>query len=315
MSKVVFGVGASHSTLMNTHWADVAHEPRAQQFRTGLDVTRGRVVEAAPDLVVIVGSNHFRGFFLDLMPAFTIGIGEVLSAGEAGTPQGPLSVDPAAAQAVCEHLVGAEFDVAFSARLQVDHGISHAVQYVLAGLDVPIIPVIVNVFAPPLPSLRRAESFGAALGDALRALPGARRVAIVASGGLSHGLPFPDWRDPRSGDDEFLVEAWLNGRESWTQYEERRRQIVLAAPAVINPQFDVELLDAISAGDFARYAELDEATLTEQAGNGGAEIRTWLVASAAVGHPAGEVVVYSPMPEWLTGMAIAIFTPTPKGTS
>lgn len=315
MSEVVIAVAASHSTLMNTHWDDVADEPRAQQFRAGLATARDQIAAARPDLVVVVGSNHFRGFFLDLMPQFTIGVGEVISAGEAGTPQGPLPVDPDAAQAVCSQLVAGEFDVAFSARLQVDHGISHAVQYVLDGIDAPIIPVIVNVFAPPLPTLRRSNAFGIALGDALRALPGDRRIAVVASGGLSHGLPFPDWRAPEGDDAEFLVSAWLNGRDSWKEYEVRRRQIILAAPPMINPEFDLDLLDAVRVGDFVRYAGLDEGVLTERAGNGGAEIRSWLIASATVRHIPGEVIAYSPMPEWMTGMAVASFTPTPKGLS
>lgn len=72
MSSIVMGVGASHSTLMNTHWDQVVHTARAEAFRDSLAVVRQRLVEARVDAVVIIGSNHFRGFFLDMIPAFTM---------------------------------------------------------------------------------------------------------------------------------------------------------------------------------------------------------------------------------------------------
>ena len=46
MSRVVLGIGASHSTLMNTHWEEVATLDRALAFRDGLDRARSVVAEA-----------------------------------------------------------------------------------------------------------------------------------------------------------------------------------------------------------------------------------------------------------------------------
>ena len=98
MSSIVLGVGASHSTLMNTHWDKVVHTDRAEAFRDSLATARQRLAEARPDVVVLIGSNHFRGFFLDMIPAFTLGVGEVIAAGESGTPKGPQKTDPLFAQ-------------------------------------------------------------------------------------------------------------------------------------------------------------------------------------------------------------------------
>ena len=36
VSAIVLGVGASHSTLMNTHWDKVVHTERAEAFRDSL---------------------------------------------------------------------------------------------------------------------------------------------------------------------------------------------------------------------------------------------------------------------------------------
>ena len=307
VSEIVLGVAASHSTLMNTHWDHVVHRDRAERFRAGLDEAKAAVVAARPDAIVVIGSNHFRGFWLDLMPAFTIGVGTCTAAGDGGTIAGDMPVDTALAQHVCESLVAADFDVAFSARLHVDHGIAQAIQYLSPGENVPIVPVIVNVFAPPLPSLRRCHAFGGALRAAIAAFPHARRVALIGSGGLSHQLPWPDWRAPEGADEDFLVSAFADGRERWREFEVRRRDIILNGTPSINDAFDRDLLAGIAAGDIADVVRLSNAELGAVAGNGGQEIRTWIVTMAALGDTPGRTISYEPMPEWLTGMGIALF--------
>lgn len=311
MSRIVLGVGASHSTLMNTHWDDVVHTERAEAFRSALATARRRIAAAEPDVVVIVGSNHFRGFWLDLIPAFTMGVGEVLAAGEAGTPKGPQKTDPAFAQDLAADVVEAGTEVAISARLQIDHGQSHAIQYLLDGLDVPVVPLVVNVFAQPLPTLPRCVELGRNLAAAVERVAGDRRVVVVASGGLSHQLPWPsDWTDPDGDDEAFLVEAWLNGRGEWERYDQRRREIIVAARPTIFEDFDRQFLDDLAQGGLERYAAMTSAELESAAGNGAQELRTWLVMAAALGFVAGEPLAYSPMPEWLTGMGVAVLDPT-----
>ena len=309
MSSIVLGVGASHSTLMNTHWAEVDHLPEAHAFRDGLAEARRLVAEARPDAVVVLGSNHFRGFFLDMMPAFTIGVGEVNGAGEAGTPGGPLPVDTALARHLTDSLVGSGFDPAFSLRLTVDHGITHGLQYLVPDLDVPIVPIVMNMFAPPLPSARRCQDLGAALGAAIRADGLDKRVVVIASGGLSHRLPWPKWFDALTDDDRFLVQAWLNGRESWSEYEVRRRQIIRAAKSDINPDFDHRFLRLLTEGDLSSIAAMTDDEIAEEAGNGAQEIRSWLAMAAAVGPATGRTLAYAPIDEWLTGMGVAVLQP------
>ena len=303
---VVVGVGASHTTLMNTRWDEVAHLERAVVFRDALGSASRRLHEARPDVAVIIGPNHFRGLWLDLMPPFVLGVGEVVAAGEHGTPEGSLPADPTFARDLLDALYDNDLDVAFSARLTIDHGITHAVQYLLTDLDVPVVPLVVNTFAPPLPGLRRCLRLGEALG---RALAGSdRRVAVIGSGGLSHALPFPDWRHPATDDDRYLVTSWLEGRSGWAAFEPRRRSIVVAAPPRLVPDFDAEFLDAFTTGRSASWAGAPdrESTLAERGGNGAQELRCWLTLAAACGYSNAEVISYSPVPEWKTGMAVAV---------
>ncbi len=310
MSEVVLGVAASHSTLMNTHWDQVVHKDEAEAFKAALGEARGAIAAARPDVVVVVGSNHFRGFWLDMIPAFTLGVGEVNASGESGTPKGPQRTDPAFAQALAEHLVDAGTEVAISARLQIDHGQSHAIQYLLDGLDVPVVPLVLNVFAAPLPRMSRCVELGRNITAAVEAMPGDRRVVVVASGGLSHQLPWPSrWQDPQNDDEEFLVEAWLNGRGEWERFDGRRREIITSARPTIFPEFDEAFLARLEAGELLEYADVSSDDLERVAGNGGQELRSWMVMAAALGFRPGRRLSYAPMPEWLTGMGVALVEP------
>lgn len=303
MSSVEIGVLASHTTLMNTKWDEVDHLERAHAFRNALGDARSAVEASGADVAVIVGPNHFRGLWLDLMPTFTIGVGEVSGVGEHGTPAGPLPTDTDLARALHSSAIDAGFDLAMSARLQVDHGITHAVQWVVPT-GMPIVPVVVNCLAPPMARLDRCRAFGATLGRAIADF-GDRRVVVIGSGGLSHQLPFPDWRSPQSDDDEYLVRSWIDGRDNWEQYEPRRRGIVVGAPPRIAQDFDHEVLDTLARGGGGQLVDY-ESSLAEVGGNGADELRNWIIATAACGFAPARTVCYSPMPEWLTGMAVAL---------
>src|SRR5262249_48609276 len=68
--------------------------------------------------------------------------------------------------------------------------------------DIPVLPLYINVFSPPLPSMARAYDFGAAVRRIVDQAPGARRVAFLATGGLSHWPPV--WTEGAPEADEFL---------------------------------------------------------------------------------------------------------------
>ena len=71
-------------------------------------------------------------------------------------------------------------------QMGLPHGFSFVVNRLLDSLDIPILPIVQNTCYPPnnvTPA--RCHSFGEALADGLVAWDGGR-VAVVASGGLSH---------------------------------------------------------------------------------------------------------------------------------
>src|SRR5262249_61045464 len=52
----------------------------------------------------------------------------------------------------------------------------------------PMVPVFVNGASPPLPSPRRCYAVGRWLADAIARWDADKRVAIIATGGLSHSV-------------------------------------------------------------------------------------------------------------------------------
>jgi hypothetical protein len=69
----------------------------------------------------------------------------------------------------------------------------------------------------------------------------------------------------------------------------------------INPEWDRWVLDTIAEGRGEELAALTWDQIERDGGNGGQEIRNWISVLAAVPGVKGEVMVYEPVKEWLTG--------------
>jgi hypothetical protein len=89
-----------------------------------------------------------------------------------------------------EQLMDEGFDPAYVKQTRYKGGLGHAFARPLKSLlsnSAPAIePVMVNTYYPPVPSPRRCIHFGQALHCIIERFPEESRVAIVASGGLSH---------------------------------------------------------------------------------------------------------------------------------
>ena len=262
---------------------------------------REAVARLAPDAVVVVGPDHFHGNFYDVMPPFVLGVEEAVGFGDYGSTPGPLPVATELAWSVYQGLTIAGFDLALSYSLTVDHGIVQGYEMV-TGTAVPLVPLVVNTAAPPLPTLERCVALGRALGAALVAGPPGR-VLVVASGGLSHWLPSNDPRDPSVVGEK--RDSLIHGRQDAQAFAAAREPKVRAMggdpDARVNDAWDRWFLDRLTAGDLDAITELGHDGLEKKAGTGGHEIRAWLVGAAAVAAPL-RWTSYEPVPEWITGM-------------
>lgn len=168
-----------------------------------------RLDEAAPDTIIVVGDDQRELFLEDNTPTIAIYIGDELWDYPVDITKWPPSiqqaawaihakepeqyaVDPAMARALAESLVSRDFDLAVLREQSQQRPIGHAYTFLKRRLGAQarraaMVPILLNTYYPPnQPSASRCVDLGRAIGLFLRNYSGSSRVAIVASGGLSH---------------------------------------------------------------------------------------------------------------------------------
>jgi len=168
------------------------------------------LTEAAPDTVIVIGDDQAEWFSADSQPAVCVYWGEhVENLPPAVERMAPslrraywgyygdgtnrvFPVDAALGRRLVESLTrDHEFDVAH-VRVQPRHApLGHAWSFVhqrlMGDRAIPIVPVLLNTYFPPnQPTPRRCYQLGRAIRRVVEGWGERRRVAILASGGLSH---------------------------------------------------------------------------------------------------------------------------------
>jgi hypothetical protein len=165
-----------------------------------------------PDAAVIFGNDQMELFTDATIPAFSVYWGETIenrigpeeergmqapgvAVAQAGRiPPGGATYPgmPALGRRIIEDLIDAGYDVASLKRFRPGRGaIPHAYGFVYRQIMrdqvVPSVPILLNTFYPPnTPRLRRCWEFGRQVLKTVKAWPEDLRVALVASGGLTH---------------------------------------------------------------------------------------------------------------------------------
>jgi 2,3-dihydroxyphenylpropionate 1,2-dioxygenase len=307
LTEIIGMVAMSHSPFATLIPPSHRDDPGAA-FLADANRVRRAVSRLRPTAVVVIGPDHFHANFYDAMPPFVLGVEEAVGFGDFASRSGPLPVASDLAWAVRDGLAAAGFDLSLSYSLTVDHGVVQSYDMVVG--DVALVPLVVNTAAPPLPGMARCIALGETLGDVLRAAPLPGRVLLVASGGLSHWLPSNDPRDPSVVGERRL--SVIHGRKDTRAFaaarEPRVRAMAGDPSAPVNIDWDQWFLKQLATADLAPVAALGDVGLETRAGTGGHEIRSWLIAAAAVRAPL-VWTSYEPVPEWITGMGIGTTFP------
>jgi len=169
-----------------------------------------KIHEVAPDVLVVIGDDQRELFLDDGIPTFAIFMGDEIWDYPAdleklrpshragwwafhGDVREAYRCPADLAEHIVEGMNSAEFDVTRFMQQPDGRSLGHAWTFVrrrLVGLDrpqIPMVPIAVNTYYPPnQPSAKRCFAFGRALRAAIESWPADLRVAIVASGGLSH---------------------------------------------------------------------------------------------------------------------------------
>ncbi len=269
MADLVGVFAASHGPLLIREWEAVPPQQK-QRLEKAFRTLGERMAQARPDLLVVVSPDHWSNFFLDNVPAVCIGVGD----SHEGPPEPWMKAFPhrelAGHPAFALHLVREAmkhgFEPSVSHRLKLDHGI--CIPLWRMGLErLPrVVPMIVNSIEPPLPSLARCLAWGRQLADAIRSYPEDLRIALLATGGLSHSVG-----EPTMG--------------------------------AIYEDFDRETIRLFSQSQTELVEYLEEKLPVS--GNGSEEVRNWLVAHGAAGARGFELVDYLPVPKVIVGCGFA----------
>ena len=269
MARLVGAFAASHGPLLVREWNAI---PADQQRRldSAYREIGSRLSSAKADVLIAVTPDHWSNFSLDNYPAFCVGVG--------ATNEGPpepwmkdfphkeLAGHPAFASHLVKTALDAGFEPAVSHRLKLDHGLCIPLWRMQLASMPAIVPLIVNSIEPPFPTVRRCLEWGSILRKAVRSFKKPLRVAVLATGGLSHSV----------------------GEKTMGAIDEKLDKECIR-------------LFASSKNNLLKYLEKK----LPRAGNGTEEIRNWLVAHGAANCRGFELVDYLPVPVVIVGCGYA----------
>lgn len=273
MAELVGVYAASHAPLIARDWERLPAALRAR-LNGAFESLGARVRAAAPDVLIEIAPDHWVNFFLDNLPAVCIGVGTVHEPPpEPFLREFPYRAPPGDPQ-LASHLVRSAFsggfEPAISHRLRLDHGFCIPLWRMELKALPRIVPMIVNDLEPPMLAIGRCLAWGKLVADAVASYPAPMRVAVLASGGLSHSIG-----EPTMG--------------------------------AIDERYDRACIAAFASGDDARLVATVEAGL-EGAGNGAHEIRNWVVAHGAARGRRFDLIDYFPAAEVYVGCGFAAWT-------
>ena len=307
MASVVAGMGSSHafafmdprrwderrqvtrSRYAKRYGVEPPEHPRVAEETTeqacerfertighGLKRLKAGLPEVRPTALIVVGDDQDENYQTDNLPQFSIYLGDRVTAIDR---EHDITREFACASKLAADLlascVESGVDMASSARFPENRLISHAHAQVLTFLEpeMPVIPVFVNAIHVPAPSPARCYEVGQVLRQAIEALPSSERIAVYASGGLSHftaGYPWAHYQGPES-------------------------------VGSICEDFDVRIVDAMRRG---RGSDLGKLSSKDLIDNGEIELRQWIVLQGLLGDQAPEWLEYQAMFRGLIGMAV-----------
>jgi len=193
MAKLVGAVASSHSPTIGFAFdRQKQNDPVWAPIFKGYEPVRAWLEEKKPDVLFLIFNDHVTSFFFDHYSHFALGVGDSYApADEGGGPRvlPPINGHPGLAQHIGMSLVADEFDLSFFQGKTLDHGCFSPLSLLWPHDPVwpgAMVPLQVGVLLTPCPSAKRCFKLGKSLRQAIESYPEDIKVALVATGGLSH---------------------------------------------------------------------------------------------------------------------------------
>ncbi len=274
MGQLVGVFAASHAPGL-TGWFDDAEPAQRERVLEGFRALRARLEQAAPTTLLMVANDHILNFPVDATPDFAV----ALAAEHAGpepwfeswleVPPYRVPGNPTLARALVREGSRAGIQMTAVERLRFDDNFSVPLRLLTPDMGVPLVPVTMNCIVPPRPSPELCYEVGGVFRRIVEEhTPAGERVALIATGGLSHEPGGPRY---------FAVD------EEWDRWF--LALLAEGSPELVLREVTLEKMEAGGAG-------------------GTAEVLAWLVALGAVGRRPATVLAYEAVVPWRCGMGI-----------
>ncbi len=208
MGEIVWAAASVHAPQLLTR---PPQEDQAQ-LQAGIDAmgVLGKELDAAqPDALVLIGIDHVETFFPGSVPAFAIITGETATAEFAGYEY-KVPIHQELAVDLLNGLVEQGVDLAYAHEALLGHAFAAPLEYIHQGRRIPIVPMFVNVYLPPLPTAQRCLQVGQAMRNVFDKR--LEKIAVLASGGMSHYPGTWKYFYPEYEFDHWVIQELEEGR-------------------------------------------------------------------------------------------------------
>ena len=214
-STVVGGAMLPHAPQFFT-LPDTEDKANVEKVRAVAADIGKRLRALEPDLWIIFSNDHAEQFFHQAAPPFTVHVGGEAS-GEFAGRKFHWRVPSEIAFELVRSLYRQNFDPAFTSTAKIDYAIGIPLTHI--GHTAPVLPIYVNAYLPPQPTMERCYAFGQAVARTVTAL--GLKTIVLSSGGMSHFPGTDRYGEPELAWDNRVLEKLATGNlKSLIGYDE-----------------------------------------------------------------------------------------------
>lgn len=236
-----------------------------------------RIEAVNPDVLIIVGDDHYEMFKKDIQPMFSTfytdsltnfgtdeedaeflpdGVSTIMSGQHPVNEDHVYPIEKGLAKSIIDQAKTDGFDITACQEQPSDangvrntgHCIGFIYRRLLKDKAIPLVPILINTYFPPnQPTAKRCFEFGKMLGRAIENWGEDKRVAVCASGGLSHFAIDAEWDnaiidamkskniDRLINEDEVIYAAGTSEVKNW----------ITVLGAVNHKNFEMDMIDYV----------------------------------------------------------------------